>query len=154
MRWGARSLFQQASYCSRNTRPGRRFRGTSCCSRLSVRRTVCSAVQTKTMDLVAGFFAVCILLFALIPVSEFFILTDEVLRGYCDPTIALRILMRTASPEKSPLQIPPCRGRPPVTYCQRLVLRICSSCTRDGSLRFFFGRSMGGGLRLIPVYGL
>ena len=36
--------------------------------------TVCPRFDTKPLDLVAGFFAVCIILFALIPVSEFFIL--------------------------------------------------------------------------------
>jgi energy-coupling factor transport system permease protein len=36
--------------------------------------TLCPTFFTRPMDIVAGMFAVCILLFALIPVSEFFIL--------------------------------------------------------------------------------
>jgi energy-coupling factor transport system permease protein len=36
--------------------------------------TVCPQFKTKPMDLVSGFFTVCIVLFAIIPVSEFFIL--------------------------------------------------------------------------------
>jgi energy-coupling factor transport system permease protein len=75
MRWGARSLIPAGIILVHGTLA----RAGDSAELLAVRGyrsggTVCPQFKTKTMDLVAGFFAVCILLFALIPVSEFFIL--------------------------------------------------------------------------------
>ena len=75
MRWGARSLIPAGIILVHGTLA----RAGDSAELLAVRGyrsggKVCPQFKTKTMDLVAGFFAVCILLFALIPVSEFFIL--------------------------------------------------------------------------------
>jgi energy-coupling factor transport system permease protein len=75
MRWGAHSLIPAGMILVHGTLA----RAGDSAELLAVRGyrsggTVCPQFKSTTMDLVAGFFAVCILLFAVIPVSEFFIL--------------------------------------------------------------------------------
>ena len=75
MKWGAHSLIPAGMILIHGTL----LRAGDLAELLAVRGyrsggTVCPQFKTKTMDLVAGFFAVCIVLFAMIPVSEFFIL--------------------------------------------------------------------------------
>ena len=75
MRWGARSLIPAGIILVHGTLA----RAGDSAELLAVRGyrsggTVCPKFNAKPRDLVAGFFAVCILLFAVIPVSEFFIL--------------------------------------------------------------------------------
>ena len=75
MKWGAHSLIPAGVILVHGTLA----RAGDSAELLAVRGyrsggTVCPKFNAKPRDLVAGFFAVCIALFALIPVSEFFIL--------------------------------------------------------------------------------
>ena len=75
MKWGAHSLIPAGVILVHGTLA----RAGDSAELLAVRGyrsggTVCPRFNAKPLDFVGGFFAVCILLFALIPVSEFFIL--------------------------------------------------------------------------------
>jgi energy-coupling factor transport system permease protein len=75
MRWGVRSLIPTGMILVH----GALARAGDCAELLAVRGyrsggTLCPEFQTGPKDIVAGFSAVCGLFFALVPVSEFFIL--------------------------------------------------------------------------------